>query len=117
MLLSMEVEILSCDRCGREVKYLTPVQSKPIGLNRELCTECIEDMKVWLWNRPAPHTKTLYEIAEVELQAVYRRGAEALEAWAEGATADEMAEHIREMLVQAKQEEKDGPKAILGIAV
>lgn len=116
MVLSMEKEILICDRCRREVKYLVPLKSQPIGLRRELCTECVDSLKAFLWNRPDPNVVTIYEKAEKELQIVYRHGAEALEAWAEGATADQLAERIRRMLVQAKQETY-ADRTILGIAV
>lgn len=75
-----------------------------MGLSRDLCGDCIDSLKAFLMGRPDPHREIVTEINQRELQEVYARGAEALEAWALGATADQMAEHVRDMLSRARRE-------------
>lgn len=122
-LRAMKVEIFSCDLCGRETKYVTQVTAKAIGLNRDLCSDCVDSLKHFLSGRPDPHRKTVITYETAELEDVYRKGAEALEAWAMGATADEMAQHVRDMLSRAKREsnghshDEPAPRTILGVAV
>lgn len=116
----MELTVYTCDRCGRETKHPTPITSQPIGLNRDLCTECVDSLRSFLAGRPDPHRQTVIEFETAELQDVYRKGAEALEAWATGATADQLAQSIRDMLSRAKREANGNghtPNTILGITV
>lgn len=108
-----------CDRCGHEVEHPRHLKVPEASMKRDLCADCVEALRLWLRGTHTNETITIYEVSERELQEVYRRGAEALEAWALGASADELAQHIRDMLSHARRETngQEEPRTLLGVRV
>ena len=114
----MRLTTFTCDRCGHETTRPRVLIVKEISMKRDLCDDCIGMLREFLIRETATSVQTVYQIKELELQHVYKLGAEALEAYANGASADDMAEYIRDMLSRAQRERPEPePVTLLGIPV
>lgn len=109
----MKVEIIVCDRCDAEIGQKgkripvvnVRIQRKDEVLTRELCTDCAAKLKAFISGAkekgaPAPALdKTLME----QLQTVRKTAAHGLERYAEGASLDELAQHLRDVSSGARR--------------
>lgn len=110
----MKVEIVICDRCDAEIgkkgKRLPVVnvriQRKDEVMFRELCPDCAAKLKTFITGakeKSAPATASLDKALMEQLQEVRKTAAHGLERYAEGASLDELAQHLRDVSSGARR--------------
>lgn len=108
----MKVEIVVCDRCGDRVRDEATVAKLSVrrsesATSRELCVLCDQGLTKYL--KGAPLADLEAELAEMgkgadgkhALRDARRMANEAIEAWADGASADDLADRLRDIATAA----------------
>lgn len=112
----MRVEVVICDRCGNRLApgpiTLVTVEAGDLRFKRDLCILCANDHRVWLSSEEDSQDEntslerelsTRVREAEGQLAEVRESAVAAVERYAEGATADQLRDVIRDIASGARR--------------
>lgn len=111
----MKVEIVSCDRCRREIsrtgespraEYERVVELRIVGkTRRDLCYVCSSELEIFLRGVPVltEEQLTSRDESHEQLVEVRRIANRAIEQYAEGASADDLIAVIRDVASGARR--------------
>lgn len=107
----MKVEVVICDRCDRRIDgegnlAVVRVERGDRRTVRDLCAVCVSDLDLFLRGVPVGQADPIPALADVDaaLLAEARRVANAgVEAYAAGATADELVGRLRDVATAARR--------------
>lgn len=110
----MKIEVIVCDRCGGDVGQVGKkvqvvnlrIQRKDEVNVRELCTSCGAELMKFIAGTTKVREKLTERLDEAlmeQLQSVRETAAHGLERYAEGASPDELAQHLRDVSSGARR--------------
>lgn len=104
----MRIEVTVCDRCGvrADEHALVRIARGDERRTRELCTACLDELTRWLGSSRTQVTAKANGNGDDARHAlvVANRG---LEAWADGASADDLAGVLRDVVSAANRDARE----------